>query len=201
MGGRKQALSQLDEFVEENFGQYGNTRDIPSLSSTSGLAPHLKFGTISPREIYHAVPSKESTFINELYWRDFFTQIGWYFPHVFEGEKNFRTMYDKIQWGNDKNKFKAWCEGRTGYPIVDAGMRELVNTGFMHNRVRMITASFLVKDLHVDWKWGEAYFAKKLLDFDLAQNVGNWQWSAGTGIDPQPYFRVFNPYLQSKKFD
>ncbi len=200
-GGRQEALSQLENFVADRFDGYGNTRDIPRLSSTSGLAPHLKFGTISPREIYHSLPSTDSVFVNELYWRDFFTQIGWYFPHVFEGEKNFRPMYDKIQWENNEQKFEAWCEGKTGYPIVDAGMRELNTTGFMHNRVRMITASFLVKDLHVDWKWGERYFAQHLVDYDPAVNNGNWQWAASTGCDAQPYFRIFNPWRQLERFD
>ncbi len=137
--------------------------------------------------------------ISELYWRDFFTQIGFHFPRVLGGA--FHESYKKLTWENDEHKFKAWCEGQTGFPIVDAGMRELNQTGFMHNRVRMITASFLVKDLHIDWQWGERYFATKLVDYDPLVNNGNWQWAASTGCDSQPYFRIFNPWLQQEKFD
>jgi deoxyribodipyrimidine photo-lyase len=140
------------------------------------------------------------TFLNELIWRDFFQMILWHFPHVGKG-KAFKPEYDFIQWRNHEDEFARWCAGTTGYPIVDAGMRELNATGFMHNRVRMITASFLAKHLLIDWRWGESYFAEKLLDFDLASNNGNWQWAAGCGCDAAPYFRIFNPYLQTKKFD
>ncbi len=140
------------------------------------------------------------TFLNELIWRDFFQMILWHFPHVGQG-KAFKAEYDFIKWRNIEAEFARWCEGNTGYPIVDAGMRELNATGFMHNRVRMITASFLAKHLLIDWRWGEAYFAEKLLDFDLASNNGNWQWAAGCGCDAAPYFRIFNPYTQTKKFD
>jgi len=199
-GGRKEALKILKNLGE--FKNYHEERNIPSLQATSKLSPHNKFGTCSIREIYQAIINKlgvDHTLIRELYWRDFFTQIGFYFPHVLG--KSFHPRYDAIQWDNNPKLFKAWCEGKTGFPIVDAGMRELNQTGFMHNRVRMITASFLVKDLHIDWQWGEKYFASKLVDYDPLVNNGNWQWVASTGCDAQPYFRVFNPWLQQEKFD
>jgi deoxyribodipyrimidine photo-lyase len=142
---------------------------------------------------------KNQTWLNELIWRDFYHAILWHFPHVVT--QSFKPAYDHIHWRNDEKEFEAWCEGRTGYPIVDAGMRELNETGFMHNRVRMVVASFLTKHLLIDWRWGEAYFAKKLLDYDLAANNGGWQWAAGSGCDAAPYFRVFNPELQTKRFD
>lgn len=177
---------------------YHNTRDIPSQPGTSRLSVHLRFGTVSIRKLVQVALKKNDTWLNELIWRDFYHTILWHFPEV---DKAFKRQYDSIKWRNNEKEFKAWCEGKTGYAIVDAGMRELNETGFMHNRVRMITASFLTKHLLIDWRWGEAYFAKKLLDFDLAANNGGWQWAAGSGCDAAPYFRVFNPYLQTKKFD
>jgi deoxyribodipyrimidine photo-lyase len=178
---------------------YKQQRDIPSLPGTSRLSVHLRFGTISIRTLASEAGALNETFLNELIWRDFYHMILWHFPRVVGHA--FKPEYDKIQWRNNESEFQAWCEGRTGYPIVDAGMRELNTTGFMHNRVRMIVASFLTKHLLIDWRWGEAYFAKKLLDFDLAANNGGWQWAAGSGCDAAPYFRVFNPYLQTQKFD
>ena len=178
---------------------YDKTRNIPSLDSTSKIGPHLRFGTVSIREIVNKVKSVNETYLSELIWREFFMQILWHFPHVVN--QNFRSKYNGVHWRNNEDEFKKWCKGETGYPFVDAGMRELNRTGFMHNRVRMITASFLCKHLLIDWRWGEAYFAKKLLDYELSSNNGNWQWSAGTGCDAAPYFRVFNPSEQIKKFD
>src|SRR5206468_5727990 len=160
----------------------------------------LRFGTISIRSLVELALQHNETFLNELIWREFFQMILSHFPQVAEG-KSFNPQYDLMQWKNDEEEFAKWCSGQTGYPIVDAGMRELNETGFMHNRVRMITASFLCKHLLIDWRWGEAYFAEKLLDFELASNNGNWQWVAGCGVDAAPYFRVFNPLLQAKKFD
>ncbi|MFN8355680.1 MAG: deoxyribodipyrimidine photo-lyase [Spirosomataceae bacterium] len=180
--------------------QYKEKRDIPSVRGTSRLSVHLRFGTISIRELARKAQDLNESFLNELIWRDFYFQILWHFPHVGRGEA-FRREYDRIEWRNNPAEFQAWCEGRTGYPIVDAGMRELNTTGFMHNRVRMIVASFLTKHLLIDWRWGEAYFAKKLLDFDLSANNGGWQWASGSGCDAAPYFRVFNPTLQTQKFD
>ncbi|WP_298419822.1 deoxyribodipyrimidine photo-lyase [uncultured Kordia sp.] len=179
---------------------YEETRNFPAIAGTSKLSPHLRFGTISVRKCaQEGLKSENNTFLKELIWREFFMQILWHFPKSVT--HNFKSKYDGITWRNNENDFKAWCEGKTGYPIVDAGMRELNESGYMHNRVRMVTASFLCKHLLIDWKWGEAYFAKKLLDFDLAQNVGNWQWVAGTGCDSAPYFRIFNPTSQVQKFD
>lgn len=179
---------------------YEETRNFPAIEGTSKLSPHLRFGTISVRKCVHeGLKSENNTFLKELIWREFFMQILWHFPKSVT--HNFKPKYDGVKWRNNEAEFKAWCEGKTGYPIVDAGMRELNESGYMHNRVRMITASFLCKHLLIDWKWGEAYFAKKLLDFDLAQNVGNWQWVAGTGCDSAPYFRIFNPTSQVQKFD
>ncbi|MDG1914784.1 MAG: deoxyribodipyrimidine photo-lyase [Crocinitomix sp.] len=178
---------------------YDLHRDYPAKDKTTLVGHHLRFGTISVRSlIYYAVP-KNKTYLSEIIWRDFFSQILAHFPNVLEGP--FKPKYAGIEWRNDEKEFKLWCEGKTGYPIVDAGMRQLNETGFMHNRVRMVTASFLIKHLLIDWRWGEAYFAEKLLDFDLASNNGNWQWAAGTGCDSAPYFRVFNPTLQQERFD
>ena len=179
---------------------YYEQRNFPSINGTSKLGVHLRFGTISIREL--AIKAKElnETFLNELIWRDFYQAILWHFPHV-GLHKAFKPEYENIEWRNNEHEFKMWCTGQTGYPIVDAGMRELNETGFMHNRVRMIVASFLSKHLLIDWRWGEAYFAEKLLDYDLAANNGGWQWAAGSGCDAAPYFRIFNPYLQTKKFD
>jgi deoxyribodipyrimidine photo-lyase len=181
------------------MGNYAQFRDFPAINATSRLGVHLRFGTISVRELTRKAIEQSEVFLNELIWRNFFIDILWHFPHVVN--KAFKPKYDFIQWRNNENEFQLWCRGETGYPLVDAGMRELNETGFMHNRVRMVTASFLVKHLLIDWRWGEAYFAEKLLDFELASNNGNWQWAAGSGCDAAPYFRVFNPEAQQKKFD
>jgi deoxyribodipyrimidine photo-lyase len=185
---------------EELVKKYKEQRNFPAINGTSKLGVHLRFGTISIREL--AVKSKDlsETYLNELIWRDFYHMILWHFPQVGKG-KAFKPQYDTIEWRNDNGEFERWCSGQTGYPIVDAGMRELNATGFMHNRVRMIVASFLSKHLLLDWRLGEAYFAQKLLDFDLAANNGGWQWASGSGCDAAPYFRIFNPYLQTEKFD
>ncbi len=180
--------------------KYKEQRDFPGIHGTSRLSVHLRFGTISIRKLARKATELNETFLNELIWRDFYHMILWHFPDVGKG-KSFKPEYDFIEWRNNEEEFEKWCNGKTGYPIVDAGMRELNETGFMHNRVRMIVASFLAKHLLIDWRWGEAYFAKKLLDFDLAANNGGWQWAAGSGCDAAPYFRVFNPYLQTQKFD
>ncbi len=179
--------------------RYDQTRNFPGIEGTSKLGIHFRFGTISIREKARKALALNATFLNELIWRDFYAMILTHFPHVVEGA--FRPKYDRIQWRNNEEEFRQWCSGMTGYPIVDAGMRELNQTGYMHNRVRMITASFLTKHLLIDWRWGEAYFARKLLDFDLASNNGGWQWAAGSGTDAAPYFRIFNPTSQQQKFD
>ena len=184
----------------ELLQSYADKRNFPSLPATSRLGVHLRFGTISIRQLAKLAQANSDTFLNELAWRDFYFNILHHFPRVGAG-KAFKADYDLIKWRNNEAEFRAWTEGQTGYPIVDAGMRELNTTGFMHNRVRMIVASFLCKHLLIDWRWGEAYFAKKLLDFDLAANNGGWQWAAGSGCDAAPYFRVFNPTLQTEKFD
>lgn len=178
---------------------YKSKRDFPDLEGTSKLGLHLRFGTISIRKLVNLAVSLSETFLNELIWREFFQMIIWHFPKVVT--RCFKAKYENIEWRNNPAEFKAWCEGKTGYPIVDAGMRELNETGFMHNRVRMVVASFLTKHLLIDWRLGAAYFAEKLLDYELASNNGNWQWAAGTGCDAAPYFRIFNPTLQAKKFD
>ncbi|NML22679.1 deoxyribodipyrimidine photo-lyase [Pseudoflavitalea sp. G-6-1-2] len=179
---------------------YGERRDFPSIAGTSKLGVHLRFGTISIRKILQQALPLSNSFVNELIWRDFYQMICWHFPQIGQG-RAFRPAYDLIRWRNNEEEFEKWKTGQTGYPIVDAGMRELNATGFMHNRVRMIVASFLSKHLLIDWRWGEAYFAEKLLDYDFASNNGGWQWAAGSGCDAAPYFRVFNPTLQAKKFD
>lgn len=181
--------------------QYGGTRDYPAKANgTSRLGPHLRFGTVSIRRIIHkAINQGNEVFWNELIWREFFMQILWHFPHTVN--QAFKPKYDRIAWRNKQAEFERWKNGQTGYPLVDAGMRELKHTGYMHNRVRMLAASFLCKHLLIDWRWGEAYFAEKLVDFELASNVGNWQWAAGSGVDAAPYFRIFNPYTQAQKFD
>lgn len=179
---------------------YKEQRDFPGIKGTSQLGVHLRFGTISIRELAVECKSLSETYLNELIWREFYHMILWHFPKVGKG-KAFKAEYDTIEWRKDTGEFELWCNGQTGYPIVDAGMRELNETGYMHNRVRMIVASFLTKHLLLDWRLGEAYFAQKLLDFDLAANNGGWQWAAGSGCDAAPYFRVFNPYLQTQKFD
>ena len=178
---------------------YSTHRNFPSIEGTSKLSVHFRFGTISIREKVKKGRQVSDTWLNELIWRDFYIQILHHFPHVVKS--SFRPKYDSIQWNNNTEYFEAWCQGKTGYGLVDAGMRELNATGFMHNRVRMVVASFLTKHLLIDWRWGEAYFAKKLLDFELASNNGGWQWAAGSGVDAAPYFRIFNPYTQIDKFD
>ena len=178
---------------------YDKNRDVPAKRGTSRLSIHLRFGTISIRSLVRDAKKLNEKYLNELIWRDFYQSILWHFPQVVR--ENFSKKYDGIKWRNNEEEFEKWKMGKTGYPIVDAGMRELNKTGFMHNRVRMIVASFLAKHLLIDWRWGEAYFAEKLLDFELASNNGGWQWAAGTGVDAQPYFRIFNPYAQTDKFD
>jgi len=179
---------------------YESTRNFPALNATSYLGIYLRFGAVSIRKMMaKAIESKNETFFKELIWREFFMQILWHFPHT--TRTSFRPKYDAIRWENDEDLFQKWCEGKTGYPFVDAGMRELNTTGHMHNRVRMIAASFLCKHLLIDWRWGETYFAQKLLDYEQSSNVGNWQWAAGSGVDAAPYFRIFNPTEQIKKFD
>tara|TARA_B100002052_G_scaffold15801_1_gene12634 strand:- start:2490 stop:3785 length:1296 start_codon:yes stop_codon:yes gene_type:complete len=180
--------------------KYADTRNFPSINSTSKLGPYLRFGTVSVRKIVSGLLKfKDQTFLNELVWREFFMQILYHFPHT--AKKSFKSKYDKIIWLNDPKSFEAWKNGETGFPLVDAGMKELNNTGFMHNRVRMITASFLCKHLLIDWRLGEKYFALKLNDYEMASNVGNWQWASGSGVDAAPYFRIFNPHTQITKFD
>ena len=178
---------------------YEDQRNFPAIEGTSRLSVHFRFGTISIRDKASKGNKSSEKWLNELIWRDFYIQILHHFPHVVEG--SFRPKYDAIKWSNNEEHFKAWCKGKTGYGMVDAGMRELNTTGFMHNRVRMVVSSFLTKHLLLDWRWGEAYFALKLLDFDLASNNGGWQWAAGSGVDAAPYFRIFNPYTQIEKFD
>ncbi|MCB0278996.1 MAG: deoxyribodipyrimidine photo-lyase [Calditrichaeota bacterium] len=185
--------------LDDTLKSYDKTRDFPSLDSTSKLGIDLRFGTISVRSAVSFAEKSNETFLKELIWREFFIQILYHFPQV--QKQSFKAKYDRIPWLNDRNDFERWCQGRTGFPMVDAGMRELNATGYMHNRVRMITASFLCKHLLIDWRWGERYFAEKLFDYELASNNGNWQWAAGTGCDAAPYFRVFNPSEQLKKFD
>jgi deoxyribodipyrimidine photo-lyase len=185
--------------AEQLLTKYKDQRDYPAIEGTSRLSIYLRFGIISVRTLVaRALPLSE-TWLNELIWRDFYMMILWHFPHA--AKNSFKKDYDQISWVNNEKHFEKWCSGHTGFPIVDAGMRELNNTGFMHNRVRMIVSSFLVKDLLIDWRWGEAYFAVKLNDFDLSANNGGWQWAAGSGCDAAPYFRVFNPSEQQKKFD
>lgn len=199
-GGLQQAQAILKHLGA--YKDYPNERDYPYVEKTTGLSAHLKFGTCSVRQAYAAIKSELGVghdLLRQLYWRDFFTHIAYNFPHVFGHAYN--NKFKTLPWKNDEKMFKAWCDGNTGFPIVDAGMRQLNATGFMHNRVRMIVASFLTKDLHIDWRWGEKYFANKLVDYDPSVNNGNWQWSASTGCDAQPYFRIFNPWLQQKRFD
>lgn len=188
-----------NNYPENVIEKYDKLRDFPAKNGTSRLGIHLRFGTISIRQAVEKAKDLNDTWLNELIWRDFYSMILGNFPHVVDAA--FKPKYDAIPWRNDKKEFEKWCQGKTGYPIVDAGMRELNTTGYMHNRVRMITASFLTKHLLIDWRWGEAYFAEKLLDYELASNNGGWQWAAGTGTDAQPYFRIFNPYSQTDKFD
>jgi len=184
---------------KEAISIYDKTRDIPSLDGTTRLGVHLRFGTISVRQLVKVATALNQQWLNELIWREFFMMILYHFPRVVT--ESYRKEYDNIQWRNNEKEFEAWCGGETGYPIVDAGIKELNETGFMHNRVRMIVASFLTKHLLIDWRWGEAYLAEKLLDYELSSNNGNWQWAAGTGCDAAPYFRIFNPTLQTQRFD
>ena len=186
----------VDESV---LARYAAVRDIPSVKGTSELSVHLRFGTWSIRRLVEVAEKVSDSFLNELIWRDFFQQILYHFPRV--EREDFRSTLHSMTWRNAEAEFERWCSGRTGYPLVDAGMRQLNATGWMHNRARMVTASFLVKDLLIDWRWGEAYFAEKLLDYDLAANNGNWQWVAGCGCDAAPYFRIFNPTEQARRFD
>ncbi|KDN56085.1 cryptochrome/photolyase family protein [Flavobacterium seoulense] len=190
---------KVKPYTFETLSNYQDTRDFPAVDSTSYLSPHLRFGTVSIRKMIRFAAKTNAVFLSELIWREFFMQILYHFPKVVT--QNFKSAYDGIQWRNNEEDFKRWCTGTTGYPMVDAGMRQLNETGYMHNRVRMVVASFLCKHLLIQWQWGEAYFAEKLLDYDLSANVGNWQWAAGTGCDAAPYFRVFNPEIQQQKFD
>lgn len=197
--GFTKARKEVKPFNVTYLSDYDKTRDFPSQDKTSYLSPYLRFGLVSIRKMVQLALQTNATFLSELIWREFFMQILFHFPKVVT--QNFKTKYDAIPWRNNEDEFQKWCEGKTGYPIVDAGMRELNSTGYMHNRVRMITAGFLCKHLLIDWRWGEAYFAQKLLDYELSANNGNWQWAAGTGCDAAPYFRIFNPIEQLKKFD
>ncbi len=200
MGFERSSLSIPDKTVKQKIiKEYDKKRNFPAVEGTSRLGIHYRFGTISIREKAKKAYQLNNTYLNELIWRDFYSQILDAFPHVVE--KPFREKYEYINWRNNETEFARWCEGKTGYPIVDAGMRQLNETGYMHNRVRMITASFLTKHLLIDWRWGEAYFARRLLDYELSSNNGGWQWAAGTGTDAAPYFRIFNPYTQVEKFD
>ncbi len=192
-------LFPAQEVPYDILKNYHKTRDYPAINGTSKLSVHLRFGTISIRQLTAIAKNTNEKYYNEIIWREFYQMILYHFPHTVN--KAFKPEYDRVEWRNNEAEFNAWCQGKTGYPIVDAGMRELNQTGYMHNRVRMIVASFLTKDLLIDWRWGEAYFAQKLLDFELASNVGGWQWAAGCGVDAAPYFRVFNPFLQTEKFD
>jgi deoxyribodipyrimidine photo-lyase len=196
--GFSHATKKVVPYNIENLDSYEKLRNYPGMNGTSNLSTHLRFGTISIRRVVMTVKENE-VFLSELIWREFFMQILYHFPKVVHS--NFKRKYDAIEWRNNREDFEKWKNGRTGYPMVDAGMRELNATGYMHNRVRMVVAGFLCKHLLVDWRWGEAYFAEKLLDYELASNNGNWQWSAGTGCDAAPYFRIFNPAEQVKKFD
>ena len=188
--------NRIDEKVIDH---YQEKRDHPAQDGTTRLGVHLRHGTLSIRKLARAAREINATYLNELIWREFYMQVLFHSPQVID--TSFKPKYDKIPWRNNEDDFQRWCEGRTGFPIVDAGMRELNKNGYMHNRVRMITASFLTKHLLIDWRWGEAYFARKLLDYELANNNGGWQWAAGSGVDAQPYFRVFNPHSQTTKFD
>ena len=198
--GRTAALNILENL--KDYSDYKQKRDFPALDSTTHLSAHHKFGTVSAREVAHFIMntfSKEHPLLRQLYWREFYYAISYHFPQVYGHA--FNDNFEHVEWENDKEKFNRWCEGKTGFPIVDAGMRELTTTGYMHNRVRMITASFLTKDLHIDWRKGEKFFAQYLIDYDPAQNNGNWQWTASTGADGAPYFRIFSPWRQQERFD
>lgn len=200
IGFKKSEIAVPEYSIEPNLIEaFEQTRNFPALDTTSMIGPYLRFGLIGIRKLVLQVKNYYPTYLKELIWREFFMQILYHFPKVVD--QSFKPRYDYIQWINDEKQFQAWCKGKTGYPMVDAGMRQLNKTGFMHNRVRMVTASFLCKHLLIDWRWGEAYFARKLLDYELSSNNGNWQWAAGSGCDAAPYFRVFNPAEQQKKFD
>ncbi|MBK0380499.1 cryptochrome/photolyase family protein [Mucilaginibacter segetis] len=200
MGFTESNLSFPSKNYEKFIDHYARDRDFPAVNGTSHIGLHLRFGTVSIRQCAtDANKAHEKTWLNELIWREFYMMVLHHFPHT--AKNSFKPEYDRIKWINNEEQFKAWCEGRTGYPLVDAGMRELNATGYMHNRVRMVVASFLSKDLLIDWRWGENYFARKLLDYEMASNVGGWQWAAGSGTDAAPYFRIFNPESQLKKFD
>ncbi len=200
IGFKKTGMSFPSKEVREDIiKNYENTRDIPSDDGTSRLSVHLRFGTVSPRRLVKQALRLNDVWLRELIWREFFMMILYHYPH--SALSSFKPEYERIEWRNSEAEFETWCKGETGFPIVDAGMRELNATGFMHNRIRMITASFLCKDLLIDWRWGERYFADKLLDYEMSSNVGNWQWAAGTGCDAAPYFRIFNPLSQQEKID
>lgn len=200
IGFKTSEIQAIDfDISEEKIKNYALKRDFPAENGTSRLSVHLRFGTVSIRKISRMALKTSETFLNELTWRNFYMNILWNFPYV--ENRSFKPQYDRIEWRNNEQEFEKWCRGETGYPLVDAGMRELNETGYMHNRVRMVVASFLCKHLLIDWRWGEAYFAEKLLDYDLAANNGGWQWASGSGCDATPYFRVFNPVLQAQKFD
>ncbi|MCE0483303.1 MAG: DNA photolyase family protein [Methylacidiphilales bacterium] len=207
--GERAGRESLGRFMAEDVLQYASRRDFPAEEGTSRLSPHIRMGTLSPRtvvamaekaaEAHPKMHPHAETFVKEMIWRDFYRQVLWHFPHV--ATSSFKPEFNELKWENDKRFFDAWCEGRTGFPLVDAGMRQLNAKGWMHNRLRMITATFLTKDLLISWQWGERYFMQKLIDADLASNNGGWQWCAGTGTDAQPYFRIFNPISQARKFD
>ncbi|CAM1334702.1 cryptochrome/photolyase family protein [Tenacibaculum aestuariivivum] len=197
--GFNESSIKVQPYNLSNLTNYDEVRDFPFIDKTSYLSPYFRFGLVSVRKMVQFALKTNATFLNELIWREFFMQVLFHFPKVVTN--NFKQKYDAVPWRNNEAEFKKWCKGETGYPMVDAGMRQLNKTGYMHNRVRMITAGFLCKHLLIDWRWGEAYFAEKLLDYDLSANNGNWQWAAGTGCDAAPYFRVFNPEAQLKKFD
>jgi deoxyribodipyrimidine photo-lyase len=201
IGFKASAIMPPEAVLDTNLvNNYSEARDFPALAGTSRMSTRLRFGTVSIRELVRmALISEDDTYLKELIWREFFMQILWHFPHT--KDQAFKPAYDYIPWRNDVDEFEKWKKGETGFPMVDAGMRELNQTGYMHNRVRMVVASFLCKHLLIDWRWGEAYFAEKLFDYDRAQNIGNWQWASGSGVDAAPYFRVFNPEIQFKKFD
>lgn len=201
IGFKKSSQTISDYKVNPQLIQnYEATRNFPALDSTTRLGPHLRFGAVSIRKIIKmAISENNGIFLQELIWREFFIQILWHFPHTVT--QSFKPQYDRIIWRNNEEEFKLWCQGNTGYPLVDAGMRQLNETGFMHNRIRMLVGSFLCKHLLIDWRWGEAYFAEKLHDYEMASNIGNWQWVAGCGVDAAPYFRIFNPTTQIEKFD
>ncbi|WP_430932507.1 cryptochrome/photolyase family protein [Saccharicrinis sp. 156] len=189
----------VKDFTLEGLEDYGKNRDYPFKNSGSNLGPHLRYGTTCIRKAVEVAMGKSEVFLSELIWREFFMQALYHFPH--SATRNFKKQYDFISWRNNEMEFELWCNGKTGFPMVDAGMRELNESGYMHNRTRMVVASFLCKHLLIDWRWGEAYFSSRLLDYEMASNIGNWQWAAGTGCDAAPYFRVFNPTSQQEKFD